>query len=95
LHLDLYYQLQILTALKKLCIEQGAAVITVLHDVNLASQFAHKALLIRDGTLRAFGPVADVITEASIRELLAVEMKTIDGHGTAARYFVPTDPFNR
>jgi iron complex transport system ATP-binding protein len=95
LHLDLYYQLQILAALKKLCIDQGAAVITVLHDVNLASLFADKALLLRDGSLSAFGPVGAVLSETSIRELLGVEMKALDGHGTASRYFVPNDLFKR
>ena len=95
LHLDLYYQLQILTALKNLCRDQGIAVITVLHDVNLVSLFADKALLLSDGSLRAFGPVAEVVTEASIRELLGVEMKAVDNDQTGARYFVPQQPFSR
>ena len=51
LHLDLYYQLQILASLKKLCGEQRITVITVLHDINLASLFAGKALLLNAGQL--------------------------------------------
>jgi len=95
LHLDLKFQLQILSALRALCVDEGITVITVLHDVNLVSQFADKALLLRDGTLRAFGAVGAVLSETSIKELLGVEMKALDGQGTAARYFVPSDPFNR
>ena len=75
LHLDLNFQLQILSALKRLCIEDGITVITVLHDVNLVSLFADKALLLSGGILRGFGPVAEVINEASIKELLDVDMK--------------------
>lgn len=93
LHLDVYYQLQILTALKKLCVEQRITVMTVLHDVNLVSLFADKALLLSAGALRAFGPVVEVINETSIRNLLAVEMKAIKETETGARYFVPRDPF--
>jgi ABC-type cobalamin/Fe3+-siderophores transport system ATPase subunit len=94
LHLDLYYQLQILAALKRLCMQQRITVITVLHDVNLVSLFADKALLLSDGTLRAFGAVRAVLNEANIKTLLGVEMKASEDTETGARYFVPRDPFN-
>jgi iron complex transport system ATP-binding protein len=92
LHLDVYYQLQILTALKKRCAEEGITVITVLHDVNLAALFADKALLLSAGAVRAFGPVLDVLNETSIRDLLDVQMKALEDPQTGARYFVPRDP---
>lgn len=94
LHLDLYYQLQILTALKHLCTQQRMTVISVLHDVNLVSLFADKALLLSGGTLRAFGPVAEVVNETNLRELLGVDMKAAVDAETGIRYFVPRDPFN-
>jgi iron complex transport system ATP-binding protein len=89
LHLDLNFQLQILSALKRLCIDDGITVITVLHDINLVSLFADKALLLSSGILRGFGPVAEVINEASIKELLNVDMKQISGNEPQPRYFVP------
>lgn len=94
LHLDLYYQLQILAALKKLCMQQRITVIAVLHDVNLVSLFADRALLLSAGTLRAFGPVAEVVNETNMRELLGVDMKAAVDAETGIRYFVPRDPFN-
>ena len=94
LHLDLYYQLQILAALKRLCMQQRITIITVLHDVNLVSLFADKALLLSDGTLRAFGAVRAVLNEANIKTLLGVEMKASEDTETGSRYFVPRDPFN-
>jgi len=94
LHLDLYYQLQTLAALKKLCIEQRITLITVLHDINLVSLFADKALLLSSGALRAFGPVAEVVNETNMRELLGVDMNTTLDAETGVRYFVPRDPFN-
>lgn len=95
LHLDLNYQLQILSALKQLCAEKEITVITVLHDVNLASLFADKALLLSGGVLRGFGPIAEVIDENSIKDLLGVDMKAIAGETAGARYFVPRQPFDR
>ena len=94
LHLDLNFQLQILSALRRLCVDEGIAVITVLHDVNLISLFADKALLLSDGAVRSFGPVAEVINETSIRDLLGVDMTAITGNDSRTRYFVPRDPFN-
>jgi iron complex transport system ATP-binding protein len=93
LHLDLYYQLQILAALKRLCVEQRITVVTVLHDVNLVSLFADKALLLSAGQLRAFGPIAEVINETEIRELLGVDMKATVDTETGSRYFIPRQPF--
>ena len=92
LHLDLYYQLQILAALKNLCARQRITVITVLHDVNLVSAFADKALLLNAGKLCAFGPVQEVITEGRIKDLLGVNVKTMTDAETGIDYFVPRLP---
>jgi iron complex transport system ATP-binding protein len=95
LHLDLNFQMQILSALKRRCVEDGITVITVLHDINLVSLFADKALLLSGGILRGFGPVAEVINEASIKELLDVDMKLISGNESQPRYFMPRHPFSQ
>lgn len=95
LHLDLNFQLQILAALKRLCVDEGITVVTVLHDINLVSLFTDKALLLSGGELRGFGPVVEVVNENSIRDLLGVEMKALDGEPAGTRYFVPRIPFKR
>lgn len=95
LHLDLHFQLQILGALKQLCGENGITVIAVLHDVNLLSLIADKALLLSGGRLRGFGPTAEVLDEKSIADLLGVDMQAIAGEAEGARYFVPRHPFKR
>jgi iron complex transport system ATP-binding protein len=92
-HLDLFHQLQILSALKRQCVEQQTTVLTVLHDVNLISLFADKALLLGSGQLRACGPVAEVINETNIKELLGVDMKGAEDPETGLRFFIPRDPF--
>jgi len=92
LHLDLYYQIQILAALKRLCTEQQSTVVAVLHDVNLVSLFADKALLLRDGVLHSFGPTSDVFNEASISDLLGVDMVAVGGKNSI-RCFAPRQPF--
>ncbi|MGE5217173.1 MAG: ABC transporter ATP-binding protein [Chloroflexota bacterium] len=92
LHLDLHYQLQILAGLKRLCAQKCVTIVTVLHDLNLVSLFADKALLLNGGKLRAFGPVAEVVTECKIKELLSVDIKAMTDTATGIRYFVPRRP---
>jgi iron complex transport system ATP-binding protein len=94
LHLDLSFQIQILSALKRLCAEQQITVLAVLHDINLVSLFADKVLLLGDGSVRDFGPVAEVVSEESIKKLLGVEMTAITGADSTRRYFVPRHPFD-
>jgi len=95
LHLDLNFQLQILAALRSLCVEAGITVVAVLHDMNLVSLFADRALLLKRGMLRGFGPVSEVINEASIKELLDVDMNAMGGSDSQPRYFVPRQPFSK
>jgi iron complex transport system ATP-binding protein len=92
LHLDLNYQLQILGALKSLCAEKRIAVITVLHDLNLVSLFADKALLLHRGKARACGPAGGVVNESEIKDLWGVDIKALTDDETGVRYFVPRRP---
>lgn len=92
LHLDLNYQLQILGVLKNLCAQKHIAVITVLHDLNLVSLFADKALLLHSGRLRAFGPVGRVVIEKEIKDLWGVDIKAFIDDETGVRYIVPRGP---
>jgi ABC-type cobalamin/Fe3+-siderophores transport system ATPase subunit len=94
LHLDLFHQLQILAALKRLCVEEQITVLTVLHDVNLVSLFADKALLLGSGQLHGFGPIAEVINENNLRQLLGVDMKATEDAETGFRFFIPRNPFS-
>jgi iron complex transport system ATP-binding protein len=64
----------------------------VLHDINLVSMFADKALLLRAGKLYAYGAVHEVIAEDTISGLLAVDTKAVTDPETGVRYFVPRVP---
>jgi iron complex transport system ATP-binding protein len=89
LHLDLRYQVQILAGLRELCGQKRVTVITVLHDINLVSIFADKVLLLGGGRVGAFGPAEEVVTEKTIKDQLAVDIKTLTDPDTGVRYFVP------
>ncbi len=53
--LDLKHQLGIMTLLEKACARDGLAVCLVSHDLNLASLFCHRLLLLSQGRTLALG----------------------------------------
>jgi len=64
--LDLQHQHHTLDVARALA-RRGFAVVAVLHDLNLAAQYADQALLLRHGLPVAFGAPADVLTAAHIQ----------------------------
>jgi len=58
--LDPEHQLAIFELLRRLT-DEGRSVLVVTHDLNLASQFAHRLLLMQDGRVVASGSPADVL----------------------------------
>jgi len=65
-HLDIAHQIDLLDRTRRLNREKGLTVIAVLHDLNLAAQYATRLVMIRDGRLYTDGPPADVVTEANV-----------------------------
>lgn len=65
-HLDIAHQTELLDLLSHLNQEQGLTVIAVLHDLNLAAQYASRLLMLKDGSRFTDGAPAEVVTEAIV-----------------------------
>jgi iron complex transport system ATP-binding protein len=59
--LDLHHQLDIVRAIRRLNREQGLTVVLVSHDVNLASQYCDRVMLLNRGRPVDIGPPEQVI----------------------------------
>ncbi len=59
--LDLRHEMELFELVRRLVDEQGLAALLVTHDVNLASRFADRLLLLADGTAVASGHPAEVL----------------------------------
>ncbi|WP_087017973.1 heme ABC transporter ATP-binding protein [Thaumasiovibrio subtropicus] len=66
--LDLKHQHKTL-ALAKQMAKQGAAVVAVIHDLNLAAQYGDRLLLLNAGHIVADGTPEEVLTAARIEEV--------------------------
>ena len=67
-HLDIRHQLEILDLLKNL----GLTIVTSLHDINLAGDFATHVGLMKAGRLTGFGVPGDVLTTDAISSIFQV-----------------------
>ncbi len=71
-HLDINHQLALLEMLSGMC-SRGLAVVMVMHDLNLASQYCAEIVVVRGGKELARGTPADVLTPAILHEAFGVE----------------------
>lgn len=88
-YLDLAHQMDILSLILSTQRARGGSVVMVLHDLNLAARFADHLVAMRDGRILAEGAPAEVLTEASIREIFALESTVIPCPATGAPMVVP------
>jgi iron complex transport system ATP-binding protein len=59
--LDLRHEMELFELVRRLVDQQGLAALLITHDVNLASRFADRLLLLSDGNAVATGAPADVL----------------------------------
>lgn len=74
--LDLAHQHQVLSVAADLA-RAGAGVLAVLHDLNLAAQYADRIVMLRNGTVRASGPPHDVFTCDAIQDVFGCAVRVL------------------
>jgi iron complex transport system ATP-binding protein len=67
--LDISHQVRIMDLIKRLNRESGLTVIIVLHDLNLAGEYCHRLVLMKEGRLYKSGPPDEVLTYETIEEV--------------------------
>ncbi|GAA3561853.1 ABC transporter ATP-binding protein [Marinobacter xestospongiae] len=71
--LDIGHQLEVLSLLRQLNRDRGLTVAMVLHDLNQASEYADRLLVMDQGRLQADGRPAEVLTPALLRRVFGIE----------------------
>lgn len=82
-NLDVSHQVKMFDLLKKLTSRGEMSAIVVTHEVNLASEFARRVLMLKRGEMVACGVPRDVMTESSLEGLfdtkLLVDLNPVSG----------------
>jgi iron complex transport system ATP-binding protein len=77
--LDLGHAQQVLDLVDRLRRQDGLTVISTLHDLTLAGQYADRLALLSEGRVVAEGPPADVITSESLRSHYGARARIVQG----------------
>jgi iron complex transport system ATP-binding protein len=77
----------VLDLARRLTEERGLATLVVLHDLNLASQYCDRLVLLAGGRLRAEGLPREVVTEERIRAAYGTDVQ-VRVHPTTGRPYV-------
>jgi iron complex transport system ATP-binding protein len=86
-HLDLNHQIAVLALFARRVRESGAAVVMVLHDINLALRHADQALLLHGDGRYELGPAAAMLTAERLGRLYGHPLREIGAGDT--RWLVP------
>ncbi len=85
--LDIAHQLEVMEILHELIHAQQMAVLMVVHDLNLASRFADKIIMLSDGQIHSSGAAEETITRDNLRLVYGVDTSIHDVNGK--RFVVP------
>jgi iron complex transport system ATP-binding protein len=80
--LDIAYQLEVLELLRHLNEAEGKTIVMVLHDINMACEYAHKLFALKEGQMVAQGGPREVLTGELIRTVFGINAH-IMGHPTS------------
>lgn len=86
--LDLLYQQQILTIARQLA-DKGYGVVAILHDINFASRYADRVLILKEGKILALGTPNEVINTHNVQEAFQVQMILFNANGCKYPFVVP------
>lgn len=67
-HLDIGYQIQLMDLIKSLNI----TTLSAIHDMNIASMYCDYLIVMKDGEIKDFGKVKDIITPQMLKEIFGV-----------------------
>lgn len=73
-HLDLKHQIDIFNILKKWSLKEGKAIISIMHDLNLAYKYSTNALLIKEGSAVACGKMDEVLTKENLKDTYDIDV---------------------
>jgi cob(I)alamin adenosyltransferase len=76
-HLDLGHALAALDTASRLAHDDGLAVLAVLHDLNLASEFCDELVVLADGRVVAAGTPAEVLRAGLLRSVYGVDLPVV------------------
>jgi iron complex transport system ATP-binding protein len=80
--LDVGRQQAVLELIDRLRFDQGLTVVSAMHDLTLAGQYADRLALMVGGRLVALGAPAEILTESAIAENYQARVRVVEMNGS-------------
>lgn len=89
-NLDIRHQLEVMNLTRELIVAEKLTAIVAIHDLNLASKYCDKIVMMKKGKIFACGETETVLTSENIS--LVYGVKVIINHYQNTPYIVPVEP---
>ncbi len=90
--LDIRHQLDFMEKVRAFASQKDVVVVGVVHDLNLAVQFADRLLLLHEGRILADGATTDVLTAEHLRTAFAVAPVLLTNPATGKAHLAFENP---
>lgn len=77
-NLDLKHQLEVMEIIRNYAISKKAAVLVVVHDINLAARYADRILLMNGGEIIAEGDKRKALTRENIKRVFDINAEIVN-----------------
>ncbi len=88
-YLDIFYQMEVLSLVRKLNREYGMTIVMVLHDINQAIQFSDNLIIMKKGKICYEGSVKQGITEERLLEVYGIRASIMWSEKNKCPYMLP------
>lgn len=89
-NLDIRCQLEVMDIIKNIVVEKRISAIMAIHDLNLASRYADRIVMMNSGKIFSAGNPVSALTAENIEHVYGVEVKVANHDGRP--YIVPLKP---
>lgn len=87
--LDVRHQIALCDLLAELASTAKVAIVCVMHDLNVAAQYASRVVLMKEGRVLGVGKVDEVMTYRRLRETFDADLYCGVNDLSGARFFLP------
>ncbi len=72
-NLDVWHQIDVMEILRSLVRRQGLTALIAIHDLNMASRYSDKIMMMKNGRIIASGPPNDVMTGKNLEKAYGIK----------------------
>ncbi len=91
-NLDIKHQLEILGIVRNIVKQKSISAVMALHDLNLASMFSDRIIMLKEGNIFTVGSPEIVLTTDNIKSVYEVE--TILHNESGKKFILPSSPIS-